>query len=258
VLSLLGRLIEDDFEVLRAPLESGRQRPDALAGTLFLTIFLQALIFSIEYFMIRDATIYPYKDEVLTVHLWITVGLIGLSLIYAIPAIYNRSGRIQYLISILVSQNLFSISFLICALFLIGNDDGTGEIVSSESMLNFTYIVLCIGLLIFIVTCIRFYVLLRKGEYRKGSKKDKLRGHFEAKSYIPIASIVGLGLVFVIQYIARSSVINDLNMIIFIVIAITLFFIMLFILPEQLVILYCKYRFKSFNFNKQGYLNKRD
>ncbi|MFC6039546.1 hypothetical protein ACFPYN_08930 [Paenisporosarcina macmurdoensis] len=128
---------------------------------------------------------------------------------------------------------------------------------SSESMLNFTYIVLSIGLLIFIVTCIRFNVLLRKGKYRKGSKKDELRRHFEAKSYIPIASIVGLGLVFVIQYMARSSVINDLNMIIFIVIAITLFFIMLFILPEQLVILYCKYRFKSFNFNKQGYLNKR-
>ncbi|MFC6039545.1 hypothetical protein ACFPYN_08925 [Paenisporosarcina macmurdoensis] len=65
---MLGKQIEDDFEVLRAPLESWRQRPDALAGTLLLTIFLQALIISIEYFMIRDATIYPYKDEVLTIH----------------------------------------------------------------------------------------------------------------------------------------------------------------------------------------------
>lgn len=33
-----------------------------------------------------------------------------------------------------------------------------------------------------------------------------------------------------------------------------LFFTMLFILPEQLVILYCKYRFESFNFDKDGQL----
>ncbi|WP_280528738.1 hypothetical protein [Virgibacillus pantothenticus] len=29
---------------------------------------------------------------------------------------------------------------------------------------------------------------------------------------------------------------------------------MLFVLPEQLVILYCKYRFESFNFDKDGNL----
>lgn len=160
----------------------------------------------------------------------------------------------QYFISILVSQNLFSISFLICALFLIGNDDGSGKTVSSDSLLNFTYGTLGIGLLVFVVTCIRFYMLLRKGAYRKGSKKDEQRGRFEGKSYIPVATVAGLGLVFVIQYIARVSTINDLNMMIFIVIGISLFFGMLFVLPEQLVILYCKIRFQSFNFNERGYL----
>ncbi len=253
-----SKLLEKDFEVLRGPFESGRQGPGALAGTLFLCIFLQLLLFSLEYFMVGNATIYPYKDQILTVHLWITVALIVLSLIYAFPAVYKRSGKIQYLISILVSHNLFSISFLICALFLIGNDGGKGTNMSSESLLNLTYIVLSTGLLIFIVTCIRFYILLRKGDYRKGSKKDKIRGHFEANSLLPMASILGIGLVFVIQYIVRNSAIDDLNIMIFIVIGIALFFVMLFILPEQLVILYCKYRFKSFNFNECGYLNSKD
>lgn len=247
------QLTEDDFEVLRAPLESGRQRPSALAGILVLCAFLQALLFALEYFVAGDSTVYPYKDEILTVHLWFTVGLIVLSLIYSIPAIYNRSGRIQYLLSILVSQNLFSLCLFISALFLIGKD---GERDSSESLLNFTYITLAIGLLIFIVTFIRFYMLLKKGEYRKGSEKGEIRAKFEAKSYIPMASIAGLGLVFVIQYIARNSAINDINIMVVIVIGIGLFFIMLFILPEQLVILYCKYRFKSFNFDERGYLNK--
>jgi hypothetical protein len=254
VLSLLGRLQEDDFKVLRAPLESGRQRPAALAGILVLGAFLQALLFALEYFVAGDSTVYPYKDEILIVHFWFTVGLIVLSLIYAIPAIYNRSGRIQYLLSILVSQNLFSLCLFISALFLIGKD---GQGASTESLLNFTYITLAIGLLIFIVTFIRFYTLLKKGEYRKGSEKDELRAKFEAKSYLPMASIAGLGLVFVIQYIARNSAIDDLNVMVAIVMGIGLFFVMLFILPEQLVILYCKYRFKSFNFDERGYLNKQ-
>ena len=252
---MLRSLKEEDFKVLRAPLESGRQRPSALGGLLVMSTFMQALLFALEYFVAGDSTVYPYKDEILTVHFWFTVGLIVLSLIYAIPAIYNRSGRIQYLLSILVSQNLFSLCVFISALFLIGRD-GDEQGVTSESLLNATYIILAIGLLIFIVTFIRFYRLLKKGEYRKDSEKGELRAKFEAKSYIPMASIAGLGLVFVIQYIARNSAIDDINIMLMIVIGISLFFVMLFILPEQLVILYCKYRFKSFNFDERGFLNK--
>ncbi|WP_399629158.1 hypothetical protein [Sporosarcina sp. SG10008] len=243
----------EDFEVLRGPLESGRQRPSALAGILVLCVFLQALLFSLEYFVAGDVTAYPYKDEILKVHFWITAGLIVLSLIYAIPAVYKRSGKVQYLLSILVAQNLFSVSLFICALFFIGKK-GEGSSVAPESLLNFTYITLLIGLLVFIATFVRFAILLRNGHYRKGSKKDVLRTRFETKSYIPAAVLGGIGLVFVIQYIARTSAITDINIMVVIAIGILLFYVMLFILPEQLVILYCKFRFKSFNFNEQGNL----
>lgn len=253
---MLSKLTEQDFEVLRGPLESGRQRPAALAGVLVLCAFLQALLFALEYFVAGGSTAYPYKDEILAVHLWFTAGLIGLSLFYAIPAIYSKSGRIQYLLSIVVSQNLFSPCLFISALFLIGKE-GDGHEATAESLLTFTYIILAIGFLAFVATSIRFYGLLKKGEYRKGSSKDALRAKFEAKSYIPMASIAGLGLVFVIQYIARNSAIDDLNTTVIIVIGMSLFFVMLFVLPEQLVILYCKYRFKSFNFDERGNLNKQ-
>ena len=247
------KLSEEDFEVLKEPLKSGRQAPDAIAGTLVLTIFLQAILFAMEYFVVAQGTIYPYKEEILTIHFWITGGLILFSLLYSIPAVYKRSDKIQYSISILVSQNLFSLSFLILSLFIVGNESIDGNNVSMESLLNFTYVTLGIGLLIFIVTCIRFYILLRKGAYREGSKKEELRARFEGKSYIPAATIAGIGLVFVIQYIVRFSNV-DFSLILFVVIGISLFFVMVFILPEQLVILYCKIRFQSFNFNERGYL----
>lgn len=248
-----NKLSEEDFEVLKEPLKSGRQAPNAIAGTLFLTIFLQAILFALEYFAVSTGTIYPYKDEILTIHLWITGGLMLFSLLYSIPAVYKRSGKMQYFISILVSQNLFSITFMIISLFIVGSESTDGDNVSKESLLNFTYITLSIGLLIFIVTCIRFYILLRKGEYRKGSKRDELRARFEVKSFIPAATIAGLGLVFVIQYIARFSN-ADFSLLTFVVIGVSLFFVMVFVLPEQLVILYCKIRFQSFNFNERGYL----
>lgn len=252
---MLGKLNEEDFEVLRGPFKSGRQSPGALGGILILSIFFQALLFALEYFMVGPNTVYPYKDQILLIHLVFTVTLSVLSLIYAIPIVYKKSEKMQYLLSILVSQNLFSIPFFICALFLVGND-GKGEKPSSESLLDFTYVTLGIGLLIFIVTFIRFFILLRKGHYRRGSKKDEMRSKFETTSYIPAATISGIGIVYIIQYIARNSAIADLNGMVFVVIGIFLFFVMLFILPEQLVILYCKFRFKSFNFNERGYLNK--
>lgn len=31
---------------------------------------------------------------------------------------------------------------------------------------------------------------------------------------------------------------------------------MIFVLPEQLVLLYCKFRFESFNYNEDGNLNE--
>lgn len=256
MLSVLGKLQEVDFEVLRGPLESGRQSPNSLGFALILGIIFQPMLYALEYFVAADLTIFPYKEEILRGHFWLTAVLVFLSIIYVIPVVYKISEKMQYLVSILVSQNLFSISIFICALFLIAKDDGEGKVPSSESLLNFTYITFGIGLIIFIVTFIRFYILLRKGHYRKGSKKDQLRGRFENTSYVPATIIGSLGLVFIIQYIARFSAINDLNIVIVIVIGIALFFVMLFVLPEQLVILYCKFRFKSFNFNERGYLNK--
>lgn len=248
---------EEDFEVLRIPLESGRQGPTQLAIALILGAIFMPMIYALEYYVAAYDTIFPYKQNILEVHFWFTGVLVILSIVYAIPFIYRRSQRFQYLLTILVSQNLFTFPLFICALFFIGKE-GEGMKATPESLLNFTYVLLFIGLLIFLITFVRFYILLRRGQYRKGSSKELLRIKYEKKSFLPTAILVGIGLVLVLQYIVRNSAIHDINMYGVVLIGITLFFVMLFILPEQLVILYCKMRFKSFNFNEHGYLNSSE
>ncbi|NME04991.1 hypothetical protein [Psychrobacillus sp. BL-248-WT-3] len=249
----MGRLREEDFAVLRGPLESGRQSPGSLGFALILGIFIQALMFALLYFMVKDVTTFPNKEEIMNFYFWLTAVLIGLCVLYSLPYVYNRSGRIQYLISIIVTQNMSSIPFLLVSLFLIGMENG-GINTNKDSLLQITYIILAIGILIFIVTFIRFYILLKKGHYRKGSKKDEQRSKLESMSFLPGAIVGGIGLVFVIQYISKNSNYDDSNTIAIIIGGILAFFVMMFILPEQLVILYCKYKYKSFNFNERGYL----
>ena len=119
---MLSRLKENDFRVLRGPFESGRQRPEGLAINLLLSIFLQILLFYLTYGVVADLTTFPYKDNLYHIHLVVTSILILLSVLFSIPKTYKSvtGQRIQYLVVILVSQNLFGVFLYICALFMIG------------------------------------------------------------------------------------------------------------------------------------------
>jgi hypothetical protein len=245
---LLNKLSEEDVAVLRGPIESGRQSPRSLGSNLVLAIFLQALLFYLTYYIAAESTIYPNVERIRAVHLWVTAVLILLSIIYAIPAVYKRSERFQYFLTILVSQNLFAVFFYLSSLFLIG--EGTG--ITIDSLLDFTFLTLSIGGVLFIALCIRFYLLLRKGYYRKGSKQDKMRGKLETNSYLPIVIIASVGLFFILQSIVRTFHLADLEMIVLITVPLLLYYGMIFVLPEQLMILYCKFRFNCFTFNKRA------
>ncbi|MEK5067108.1 ABC transporter ATPase [Sporosarcina sp. FSL K6-1508] len=251
---MLKNLTIEDVAVLREPLVSGRQSPNALAGALVLGAFMQSLIYYLEYTVLGSVTNFPYKDQILAVHFWITTVLVILSVIYAIPLIYRKSQKTQYLLTILVSQNFFAVSSYIIGLFLLGEN----QEVSESSLLTFTMVTLCLGALLFIVTVIRFSILLRKGMYRKGSKRDELRAKFEKKTYIPAVIIGSTALLFIIQFAVRTYNLADLEDAMIAILSFAVFYTMIFVLPEQLVILYCKFRFKSFNFDKRGYLDSED
>ncbi|WP_053218455.1 hypothetical protein [Virgibacillus senegalensis] len=247
---MLGKLSEEDFAVLRGPFESRRQSPGNLGAMLILSIILQPILFVLAYVVGADQSIFPNKGQIFTIHLTISILLSGCSVLYAIPSIYRKQQKVQYLVTILVSQNIFTALPFLIALFFIGKERSLSE----QSLMFLTESILLFGVLVFLVTCIRFYFLLKKGAYRKGTNKHKVRSNWETgiKSYLPIMTVGTVGILYLVQFLVNLSGFYDIEIKFMITLLILIFFTMLFVLPEQLVILYCKYRFESFNFNEKG------
>ncbi|MGX4669012.1 hypothetical protein JNUCC74_07335 [Cerasibacillus sp. JNUCC 74] len=168
---MLKKLSERDFAVLRGPLESGRQSSSSLAFALMIAIFFQPLMIFLVYIVAADDSIYPYKNTIFYIHGFISSIIFIMSIIYSIPFFYKKAQKIQYLTAIFASQNIGGVCFYIAGVFLIGQEQS----IDVRSLMIFTYVTMTLGLLIFIFTSIRFYILLRKGEYRAGSKKGEIR-----------------------------------------------------------------------------------
>ncbi|WP_409295960.1 ABC transporter ATPase [Peribacillus sp. SCS-26] len=247
----IRKLEYQDFATLRMPLESGRQSPSSLGGALILSLFCQPLIFYCIYYVAATYSNYPGIEQIKRIHLPITALLCLLSLIFAIPPVYKKWENLQYLVLILVSQNVFGLCVYLGGLFEVGNGEGT----TSSSLLTFTWITLLIGAALFLFTVIKFRILLQRGHYRTGGKKERMRMKFETSSYIPTAIIGSLGLFYIIQYSIRYTGIADAEQLMIIVLCFAVFYTILFVLPEQIVILYCKFRFKAFTFDRNGYLH---
>ncbi|MDL4841960.1 ABC transporter ATPase [Aquibacillus rhizosphaerae] len=240
---MLNKLPEQYFEVLKAPIVSGRQSPTSLGGNLILAIPLQWLIYYLTYSIASSYTKYPSTDTIQEIHFAASICFSILSLLFCIPAIYKRFEKLQYLLTILVSQMLFTFPALLWALFTIGE----GEQATAESLVLFTIIVLTTATLLLGITIFRFLRLLKKGEYHEGSSRGQTRERFETKSYLPVAIVGGLSCVFTIQYFIRNFQMEYFESAILIILPILIFYTMIFVLPEQLVILYCKFRFDRFN-----------
>lgn len=248
----MKKFTEEDFLVLRSPFQSGRQSPGSLTLVLILGLIFQPLLFFLTHIVAADATNFPKVDIIFTIHLWITGILMVLSLIYSISPIYMRGQKIQYLLSILVSQNIFGVCMYISAIFLIGGLKGITE----QGILIITFLTLFWGLIVFVMTSIRFYMLLLDGQYRAGSIKHEQRSSLESqvKSYVPKVIGISTALVILTISILRVFGVGELNELIVIILGMLLYFTMIFVLPEQLVILYCKFRYDSFNYSKKGKL----
>ncbi len=242
----------EDFAVLRGPLESGRQSPQSLASALVLGSIMQAFVFFVIYDTPASNSVYPNINTIKDIHFWITTILIGFSIVYAVPYIYKRSQTIQYLLSILVIQNVGAVCMFLVAVFFIG----AGSNINQEKLINITNTTLVIATILFFITSIRFYILLKKGHYRKGTQKDRVRAFLEDRTtdYITYAVVGGTSVSLLVTYLFRMQTIESLDSIFLIVLPLLIFYTMIFVLPEQLVILYCKFRFKSFNFDRNGYL----
>ena len=248
---MLNSYKEKNFAALRGPLESGRQSPSNLAFILLIGFFMQPLFFFLANYVLGDETNFTYAFEVKIAHMVLTIILMILCIIFAFPQVYVKYERAQYLLVILVSQNLGG------AFGYIGSIYSFERVYNAESatLNRLAAITLMVGVFVFIITSIRFNKLLKEGKYRRGGEKDQLRRGFEGKSFISLAIVAGLGIFYMIQAVmAAGTYLIDWDMVLGAILGQLIFHTMLFVLPEQLVILYCKYRFKSFNYKKNGKL----
>ena len=247
-------LREKDFEAIRNSALS-RQTPSNLAGAFIICIPLLWLMYFLVFYVAGDATgdvtNYPLFSEMMLICFWFTVVLTVLMSVFTFRYFYMKFQKIQYILAIVLSHALFSVSVYLAALFIIGKSYR----VSEDVLTKITLISLSSMVLVVIVTIIRFIILLNKGAYRKGTAKDIQRAKFEGYSYVPAVVTASTSLVISLQMIISSYGFQGFREIIVIVIGFLVIHVMSFVLPEQLVILYCKYRFKSFNFDNRGELH---
>ncbi|MEW4287996.1 hypothetical protein [Rossellomorea marisflavi] len=250
---MLGKFKDKDFEAIRNSALS-RQTPSNLAGAFIISIPLLWLMYFLVFYVAGDATgdvtNYPLFSEMMLICFWISIALTVFMVLFTIRVIYMKFQKIQYLVGIGLSHALFGGGTYLAALFIIGKSDK----VSADVLIKITLISLSTMVIILLVTVIRFITLLNKGAYRRGTAKDVQRTKFEGYSYVPIVVIASTGFVITLQIIISNYDFEGLNQLIVIVIGFLVAHVMSFVLPEQLVILYCKYRFKSFNFDNRGKL----
>ncbi|MFB1051949.1 hypothetical protein [Paraliobacillus sp. JSM ZJ581] len=246
---MLNKIPEENFLVLRRNFESELQKPSQLGRIFFVIIFSQAILMALEFF-IKSYSIYPNIDSLVTGHLIVSIILGLFCIIYAIPAMYMKSQRMQYFIFILAGQNLFTVSMYLLTLIIISAEFET----DSETLLNFTSIMLTISIILVILKVIIVLFQLRKGSYKKGSKKDRLRGRLESNSLFSIIFSLGIGATFIVQYFIRNFEFNGIDILIIATIFTLSSLFVLSLLPEQAITLYCKIRFDSFNYEQNGRL----
>ncbi|WP_053072425.1 hypothetical protein [Rossellomorea marisflavi] len=251
---MLRDVPESHFYVLKGPFESGRQSPAALTPSMIVSVFISWLLYFLTYTLMGGSSAFPAIELVKEAHFYITILLSILCLIASVPSFYKKYQKAQYAISIFAIQFLFGICLYLISMMFIGTQQGVTE----GNMKTLLLLTIGVGVLLLAVTVIRFFRLLKNGEYKYGSAKWKSRMNLELKSNVPLAIVIGVSIVLILQYIIRNFNADSLEFYIIALMPLALFYMMLFILPEQLVLLYCKKRFTSFNFEADGKTLKRD
>lgn len=237
---------EKDVEVLRESLANS-QSPGGLSSALLFSVPLLWLLYYLVFHLAGEAAIYPNIEKVKEGSSWFLICLTAAIIIFSFKKIYSKFQKTQYVLSIVFSQSLFGISPYMAAIFLVGDQ----HTITQGSLFSFIYSTLIVGLLIFAISLIRLIILIMRGSYRTGSKKHQTRSKMENSSHIGIAIVSGLSIFYTLHYLIRSFggvgfLLGDGLMIL---LGLLLYYAMLFILPEQLAILYCKAAYKSFNFS---------
>lgn len=252
----LDKLSEEDFAVLNGPLKSGRQSPESLGGILLLTPFIVGVFLLIGNLFVFMDRIEPAHDVVIIlILLYDLVGLVvaTLAIFFASKKVYKSRQAGQYLFVTIISPYLFGILPLAIALYMIFDDVQFNHnfTVGNTEMVLFIIGILALGVMVFLFAFLRFIKRLEDGKYHKKNKSDTNEGFLEGRSlnFKKIYTIFGVAFILVAIILLTVLHVTDVETLFISSLTIMIFYSMLFILPEQIVIWYCIKRFKSFQVN---------
>jgi len=249
----LDKLSEEDFAVLKGPLESGRQSPESLAGNLLIAPFLIGVLLLIANMFVFVDRIEPAHPVVIILCLLydgMALILILLSLQFGVKKVYKNRQSTQYLIVILLSQFMFGGSGYWIGMYMIFDSQQFHHSIAVGNLKLVIFIIssLVVGVILFIFSFIRFLKKLEEGKFRKNTKRDKIRSQLEENTmnFEKFAIVFGVSFTLIITSLFTMLGVHDIEVLFVASIGVTLFYVMQFILPEQIVIWYCIRRFKSY------------
>ncbi len=252
---ILDRLEEEDFAFFRTSFESGRQTPDNLRNVLLVGIIGQ-LLFALGIFAAADPFMHPEYNKrlLLTIQYVLTFILIIGSIIFAIPAIYRENQTGQLIIGSLTLLNFISIFPYFAALFMLVRSVDLTE----GAFITLAVGVLLLGIVFWVAIFIRLQRSLQRGDFRKDSKKYDHKKVLERErstlSKLPEFIIVAIGLVFILRFLVEGLLSGDIENMIFVILFLAVFFMGIYLFAYSVISIYCKKRFTSFNFDKDGNL----
>ncbi len=251
----MDRLEEEDFALFRTSFESGRQTPDNLRNVLLVGIIGQ-LLFGLGIFAAADPTMHPEynKSILLTIQYVFTFILIILSIIYAIPTIYYKKQQGQLIVGSLMLLNFISIFPYFAALFMLVRSVNLTE----RAFITLAVGVLLLGIAFLVAIIIRLQRSLERGEYRKDSTihqhEKVLERDRSTLSKLPEFIIAAIGLVFILRFLFDGFLTGYIENMIFVILFFAVFFMGMYLFAYSIISIYCKKRFSSFNFDKDGKL----
>lgn len=236
--------------MLRAPLESGRQAPGMFALALLTFGIIIQLLMGLIVYVAADPTVYPgyFKIPVL-ISLYTFIGiLILLGILFSIPYIYKRHGVKQYILGSIVLLNSVSIMPFFCSIFFLSQN----ESITFYRYIWIAFILLLLGMGNYLVAKVFLLKKVQKGKFKANLESDTYQEAVREDGEI-FSKMVPLffGLVGSLMIIGNT----DLSEKSLAGIMFTLsYFFGIHLYAQSKLLIYCKRRFKSFNFTKDGEL----
>lgn len=258
----LNGLGEEKFVGLRGPLESGRQSPNGIGGIFPLLVIFLPVEVLMCYWLIVDgwdssiSNIFFFSFMVFCFLFFI------LSIIFSFKKVFMKYQKVQYALSAIAMQQVIifftAFSFFMLAEDNIWNASGHDVEAAYNKYVLFLLFTIVIGIGIIIYSLYLYYKKIEEGEYEEGAYLTELREDAEEGDGSATENMLKVMYTFwginavvfglIILFTFKES---DLETIGIVTLCITLAYTMFYILAEQLILLYCKWRFKSFNFDEE-------